>query len=406
MKITELTKMKSEKNLTRLLQIFLPISCCLVLANLYYAQPILTDISKSIGISPSQSGFILTASQIGYCLGVIFLVPMGDVFRNKTLIVSLVLLTSLALLAAGLSESSSSFLISTFFVGVFSCAVQVIVPFGVGIAAPAERGKITGLIVAGALLGIAVSRVTASAVVACFEWRSIYFGASLSMVVLGVCPFYLLPAQEVARTATSYTQAIKSMGNLLSSLPKLRSRFYYQASIFACFTMFWASAPIVLKHQLGMSHTGIALISLASLAAPVGAIYAGRLIDQGKERLLTAYGLFSVASAFLATPIFGIYALVFLIAILLLDPGVVITNVVSQQSVLSMVPEARSRLNALYVAGTFMGGAVGSYIGPWIYSHYGWSVLCALGALLVGLAFVVDLRDRWTTSRIAEANSY
>lgn len=398
--------MKSEKNLGLLLQVLLPISCCLILANLYYAQPILTDISRTLGISPSQSGLIVTASQIGYCLGVIFLVPMGDVFRNRTLIVSLVLFASLALLAAGLSESATSFLIATFFVGFFSCAVQVIVPFGVGIAAPTERGKITGLIVAGALLGIAVSRSTASAVVAWFEWRTIYFGASLTMLTLGASLFYLLPAQEVSRTATSYFQAIKSMGNLLSSLPKLRSRFYFQASIFACFTMFWASAPIVLKQQLGMSHTGIALISLASLAAPIGAIYAGRLIDQGKERLLTAYGLLSVASAFLVTPVFGVYAVFFLLAIFLLDPGVVITNVVSQQSVLSMFPEARSRLNALYIAGTFMGGAVGSYIGPWIYSHYGWLALCAVGVFLICLAFTVDFRSRSIEARLAEASSY
>lgn len=388
--------MKPNKHMFFLLRIFLPISCCLVLANIYYAQPIIDDIAQSIGLSPSQSGLIVTASQVGYCVGVILLVPMGDILSNKKLITSLVLLTSFALFAVSLFQNVVMILLSVFLVGVFSCVVQVIVPFGVALAKPNEKGIVTGLLVAGALLGVAVARITASTMIAWFSWRTIYIGASMIMLALSLLTFFLLPSQQVNKKQNSYIQTIISMGKLFAQLPHLRMRIYHQASIFTFFTMFWATAPIVLKSALGLSHTDVALISLASLSAPIVAVFVGKLIDKGKARLLTKCGLVSLACASLVTPILGIHIAFFLIAIFLLDPGLVTTNVVSQQSVLSIQPEARSRLNALLVAGAFLGGSIGAYIGPWIYSHYGWSIMSFVGLFWVGLASLFFI---YTTKR-------
>lgn len=389
--------MKSDKYVFLILRLFMPISCCLVLANIYYAQPIIIDMAQSIGLNSSQSGLIVTASQIGYCLGVILLVPMGDIFRSKTLITILVLLTSFTMLIASVSESMYTFLIAIFFVGIFSSVVQIIIPLGVGIAKPDEKGIVTGLLVAGVLLGIAMARITASFVVEWFSWRSIYWVASIIMLLLSILIAYLLPSNEIRGQSAGYFKNLSTMWRLFLQLPKLRYRLYHQAAIFSCFTMFWATAPIVLKEKLGLTHFEIATISLVSLTAPFVAIYAGKLIDRGKEQMLTKCGLITLAIAFLVIPIFGIQTIFFAIAIFLLDPGIVTTNVVSQQAVLNMMPEARSRLNALFVAGAFFGGSIGAYIGPWIYSHYGWLTMSAIGLMLLFIAYISFLFGKRVT---------
>lgn len=373
------------------LKYLLASACCLVLANIYYAQPVIADIAAGIGLEASAGGLIVTMAQIGYCIGVLFLVPLGDLLENRRLIAVLVFCAAGALVAVGASAGITLFFGSMFFVGLFSAVVQIIIPLGVGLAAPHERGRIVGLIMAGAILGIVLARPAASWMTGLFGWRFMYFLSAGLIAVVGLLLLRGLPVRKPAAGRVSYPAIFRSMAKLLVSLPGLRPRLFLMAFSFTGFTFFWAAAPIVLREALHFSHSDIALFSLASFAAPPCALLAGRLVDRGFGFGLTLATACMIAAAFLVTPVFGICAGLFLIAVLLLDPGVNMTNVIVQQSVLSLIPEARSRLNALCVSFAFAGGSIGSSLGPWLYSHYGWSTTAYCGASLAAVVFLLSL---------------
>lgn len=365
------------------LKLLLSFSCCLILANLYTAQPILVDIAQDIGLDLAAGGMIVTMAQIGYCLGVLFLVPLGDLVDNRRLIAGLVLAASAALLMAGASTQATCFLAAMFCIGLFSSAVQVIIPFGAGLARASERGRVVSLIASGAILGIVLSRPAASALTGIFGWRVCYYLPSLLLAVLGVILLTHLPRQQPATTTrTPYPVMLQSMVSMVRHMPTLRHRLVFMALFFSCFTMFWATAPMVLKDVLSFSHAEIALISLASLAAPPCVILAGRLADKGHGTLITLAGVCIAGSAFLLSPLFGISAVIFVLSVILLDSGVHMTNAVMQLGILSLLPDSRSRLNALCIASTFCGGALGSSFGPWVYSHFGWLAVAGIGVAI------------------------
>ena len=373
------------------LKVLLPFACCLILANIYYAQPIIGDIAASIGVGTASAGSVVTVAQIGYCAGVLFLVPLGDVVENRRLITAQMLLVACALFATAASNGAAMLLCSMFLVGVFSCVVQVIVPFGLRLAAPHERGRVVGLIMAGAILGIVLARPLASWVTGLFGWRVLYFAASALMAVLALMLYRRLPATATTPARLDYSAMLRSMAGLLVSTPGLRPRLLLQATVFTTFTMFWAAAPLALQERLGFTHGQVALFALASLVAPICAALAGRMVDRGFGFQTTVVGICLVALAFLATPVFGLLALPMILAVLLLDPGVHSTNVVIQQGVLSLIPAARSRLNAICVACTFTGGAIGSSLGPWLYSHFDWNSVSLTGFALAVFALVVNV---------------
>ena len=285
-----------------------------------------------------------------------------------------------------------------FFIGLFSCAVQIIIPISVGMAAEKERGQVVGLIISGALLGIVISRPLASFITGFGSWRLTYFFAAGFMVVVSVL-VRGLPRKTPTATGLSYPEMLLSMTKLFSSLPGIKKRLGAMALVFTSFTMFWAAVPIALQDILHFSHSDVALFSLVSLVAPPCAIMAGRVIDRGCGFGLTVLGISMVGCAFIVTPIFGACVLTFVLAALLFDPGVHITNVVIQQPVISLVPEARSRLNALCIACIFSGGATGSWLGPWLYSHYGWSTTVLVGAVMVLVALTLHLSLRFTAGK-------
>lgn len=382
---------ESHRSMSAGLVFFLAAANCLILANLYYAQPIIGDIAGSIGVSTAAAGSVVTVAQIGYCLGVLFLVPLGDVLENRRLITFQVLLAACALFTVGASTGAVMLLCSMFLVGFFSCAVPLIVPLGLRLAAPHERGRVVGLIMAGAILGIVLARPVASWVTGMFGWRVLYFAASVIMAALTVMLYRRLPRTDTTTAGFSYAAMLRSMAGLLASTPDLRPRLLLQAMIFATFTMFWAAAPLALQERLGFTHAGVALFSLASLIAPAYAAMAGRMIDRGMGFRTTVVGIGLITATFLTTPLFGLTVLPMVVAVLMLDPGVYMTNVVVQQDVLELVPEARSRLNALSVACTFIGGALGSSLGPWLYSHFGWNSMSLTGLAMAAAAMSVNL---------------
>lgn len=379
------------------LKYVLALVCCFILGNLYYSQPIIADIARDVGISMSSSGVIVTITQIGYCLGVLFLVPLGDALESRRLIRCLVAVSCVALVSASLASSQIVFLVSMFCVGLFSCSVQIIIPMSVGMADEKDRGQVVGLIISGALLGIVLSRPASSFITGMFGWRATYIFAAVLMVIVLLCLHYV-PRKIPQAQGIRYPQMLLSMARLLTSVRGVKRRLGTMSLVFTTFTLFWATVPIALQDLLGFSHSQVALYSLLGLAAPPCAIMAGKMIDRGKGFALTVFSIAMVVCAFVVTPVFGMFVASFIVAGLLLDPGVQMTNVVIQQSVIGLAPQARSRINALCIAATFIGGAFGSWLGPWIYSHYGWPVTVMVAALIVLVAFALNLSLKSTST--------
>ncbi|MGB9992306.1 MFS transporter [Pseudoduganella rhizocola] len=359
----------------------------LIVANLYFAQPLVGPISQATGLNPGAAGLIVTLTQIGYCLGLIFIVPLGDLVENRKLILCALALTALSLLAAAFSNSAALFLAAAFCIGLGSVAAQVVVPFAAHLSKPETRGQTVGTVMSGLLLGIMLARPVSSLVTDALGWHAIFVISAIGTGVLALVLRSKLP-QRVPAHAMSYGALLGSMWHLLKTTPVLRRRAAYQFCMFGAFSLFWTTVPLELAGPaFGLSQTGIALFALAGVAGAIASPIAGRRADQGKSRSTTAMALGAGALAFAAPLLFtsgGYTAQLALLvcASIVLDMGVSANLVTGQRAIYALGAEVRSRLNGLYMSIFFMGGALGSLLGGWMFAHHGWH-----GVLLAGLAF-------------------
>ncbi|AJO57200.1 MULTISPECIES: MFS transporter [Bacillus] len=370
------------------LTLLLATACGIIVANLYYAQPLVGLISKAIGLSPSSAGLIVTLTQIGYVAGLLFLVPLGDIIENKKLVVTSLLLSAAALTLTAFVKHGTLFLAAAFFVGLGSIAAQVLVPFASYLASDAARGRVVGNVMSGLLLGIMLSRPISSLVADIWGWNAIFALSAVVSVILAIVLSKVLPARKPTAN-TNYTALLGSMWKLLRTTPVLRRRAIYHAFVFGAFSLFWTTVPLLLAGpDFHFSQKAIALYALVGIAGAVAAPIGGRLADRGLTRLATGIALVVVVVSLLlplmiqsSSPV-GITVLV--AAAILLDMGVSANLVLSQRAIFSLAPEIRSRLNGLFMAIFFLGGAIGSSIGGWAYASGGWST-----ALWIGIAFPV-----------------
>ncbi|NIK69034.1 MFS transporter [Paenibacillus sp. BK720] len=377
-----------EKNIPAWLTILLATACGIIAANLYYAQPLVGLISSSIGLSAGSAGLIVTLTQIGYVVGLLFIVPMGDIVENRKLVFTALLLTAVALATAAMAKQPFLFLAATLVIGLGSVAAQVLVPFASYLASDASRGRVVGNVMSGLLLGIMLARPLSSLVADLLGWHAIFAISAVVIVILAIVLAKVLPVRKPT-AATSYTALLGSMWRLLRTTPILRRRAFYHATLFAAFSLFWTTVPQLLAGpKFHFSQTAIALYALVGVAGAVAAPLAGRLADRGWTRPATAIALITaIVSVLLPLLIqtdspLGVAVLV--IAAILLDAGVSANLVLSQRSIFSLGADIRSRLNGLFMAIFFFGGAIGSAAGGWAYAAGGWSA-----ALWLGIAFPI-----------------
>lgn len=381
-------------------------ACGLIAANLYYSQPLAGPIAASIGLPAHATGLIVTLTQIGYGLGLLLIVPLGDLLENRRLIVTMIGAAAIALVAAGLSTAVLPFLAASLAIGLASTAVQMIVPFAANLAPDAHRGRVVGNVMSGLMVGIMMARPVSSFIARFSSWHLVFFVSAAVMVLLGFALATRLP-KRVPQTKLSYFALIASMGRLYATQPVLRRRAFYQACQFAAFSLFWTVTPLVLAGPaFQLSQAGIALFALAGVAGAIASPIAGRLADRDLGRPATIFGILSVAIAFLIThlaPEGSAIALALLtFAAILLDFGVTTTLVIGQRAIYGLGADLRSRLNGLFMAAFFMGGAVGSAVGAWAFAEGGWLLASMLGLTLPVLALAYSLTEK-RTDRQAES---
>ncbi|MHA7963840.1 MFS transporter [Paenibacillus sp. CAU 1782] len=387
----------ASKTITSGMIILLAAACGLIVANLYYAQTLIGPIGADTGLSHSASGLIVTLTQIGYVAGLLFIVPLSDMVENRILVAASLALAVMALLGAAWSPNAALFLLSSLLIGLGSVVAQVLVPFASYLAPEDQRGRVVGKVMSGLLLGIMLARPVASLVADAWGWRTLFMGSAAVSALLAVFLISALPARQPA-AGGSYGKLLASLLVLLKKTPVLRQRALYQACLFGAFSLFWTAAPLYLADVYGMSQKGIALFALVGVGGAVAAPIMGRYADKGLIRpltfaaLLTAVLSFAVPALFPGGSSFGLILL--FVGAILLDMAVSGNLVLSQQAIYSLGSEARGRLNGLFMAIFFIGGALGSFLGGWSYAQGGWGLSVWVGCAMPLLALLLFLSER------------
>jgi predicted MFS family arabinose efflux permease len=386
--------MKNEHDITPGMTLLLATACGMIVANLYYAQTLVGPISRATGLPAQLAGLIVTLTQVGYALGLLFLVPLGDLLENRRLVVTALACSAVALLAASLSTNGAVFLTAALAIGLSSVAAQVLVPFAAHLSREATRGATVGKVVSGLLLGIMLARPVASLIADHANWHVVFAGAAVLMAGLAVVLFKNLP-QRRPHAPMPYPQLIGSLWHLLMGTPVLRRRALYQAGLFGSFSLFWTVAPLELTSpEFGLSQTGVAIFALVGMAGAIASPVAGRLADSGHTLFATAaallLGIVGYALLLISTSPHVVSLAILVAASIILDMAVAASLVLGQRALFALAPEIRSRLNGLFFALTFAGGALGSALGGWMYASHGWHA-----ALLTGMTFVAIALAGW-----------
>lgn len=368
-------------------------------ANIYYAQPILSLLAKSLGIRPDAAGLVMTLTQVGYGLGVFFVVPLGDLIENKKLILTMIGVTIVAEILLGASQSLIPYFMATMLVGLGASAVQIIVPYTTHLYDIKERGHVIGSLMSGLMLGIMLSRPLSSLLTDLVSLHAVfYFSATLMTIVLWRL-YVLLPERKPEHSNLKYTQLIWSMKEMLVKTPTLQRRALYQACMFGAFCFFWTITPMMLVNSaFQFTQKGVALFALAGLAGAIAAPYAGKLADRGwsKQATFTAFaiGIISFATNHFieAGSLFSLIVLI--VSANLLDAGVSAHLVLGQRAIFMIDPKNQSRLNGLYLVIVNVGGAFGSALGGWAYLHGGWGFASLLGLLFPLVAMILFLTEK------------
>jgi predicted MFS family arabinose efflux permease len=372
----------TEEKIPRGLIPLLAIACGAIVANIYYAQPLAGPIAHALGLNLGAAGLIVTLTQIGYGLGLLLVVPLGDLIETRRLVLSIVAISFAGLLLAALSAGVAAFLVASLVIGVSSTAVQILVPYAAHIAPAWRRGHVVGQVMSGLLIGIMLSRPTASFIDDLWGWKAVFYVAAGLMAVIGVLLMMLPPRRPTANE--HYLALLTSMIHLYRATPVLRRRGLYQAFLFGAFSLFWTTSPLLLAGpQFRLSQSGIALFALAGIAGALAAPLAGRLADKGMSRIATGLAMVAVMAGFVLTRILhaGSWPSLLLLTAgaILVDFGVSSSLVIGQRAIYSLGAEHRSRLNGLFMATFFAGGAACSAAGGWAYAHGGWNLASWIG---------------------------
>jgi predicted MFS family arabinose efflux permease len=360
-----------------------------MVANIFYAQPLIGLIAPDLHLSAQLAGLIVTLTQLGYGAGLLLVVPLADRIENRRLVVATLVVAAVALAGVALAPSAAAFLCASLVLGFCSSGAQVVVPFAASLAPEATRGRTIGNVMAGLLTGIMLSRPLASLVANAAGWRAVFWISAAMMLGLAVWLRRALPQRRPV--GENYLRILRSMGHILKITPAVRRRAVYQGLVFAVFNMFWTAVPVALTRQFGFGQRGIAAFALAGAAGALAAPIAGRLGDRGHVRLGTGLALGVVTASMLlsgwAVAVGSVILLVvFAVA---LDGATQVNQVLGQRVIFSLPGLERGRLNAVYMAIVFALGGGGGAIATFTYQAGGWWATAGAGFALGVVVLIV-----------------
>jgi len=368
-------------------------ACGISVANLYYAQPLLHTIAGDFGVGSGPAGLLITLSQIGYALGLAFVVPAGDLLARRRLVPVLLVATAAAMTASALAPDLAVLVGLALAVGVGAVGAQILVPLAAGLADEQSRGRVVGTVMSGLLLGILLARTASGLVAGATSWRVVYGAGAALVLVMAVLLARVLPG-EPQRPHLTYLGVLRSTAQLFAQQPLLRRRSLLGALGFAAFSVFWTTIAFLLAGPpYRYSDPVIGLFGLVGAAGALCATFAGNVADRGRTRAASTTFAALAAASFL--PIYlGRHSLLLLIVgIVLLDIGVQGLQVINQSLIYRIGPAVRSRVNSAYMVSYFIGGAVGSAVASSVYAGAGWRGVCIVGGAVGLAATVVTVAD-------------
>lgn len=381
-----------QAGISRGLVLLMAFTCGVVVANIYYNQPLLIQIAATFSVSEEKVSLIATITQVGYTLGLLFVVPLGDKIERRKLILFKLAGAGAVMLVAALSFNFYMLLTASLLIGFFSAVPQLLLPMAAGLAPDVTRGKILGQVMSGLLIGILLSRSLSGFMGAIFGWRVVFYSGAAAMVLLLGLLSWKLPASPPVFEG-SYGGLMRSLFSYAKQLPLLRQAAATGFCIFGAFSVFWTTmvfllegAPFFYKSDM------VGLFGLIGACGAIAAPLAGRWVDRRGPQFTIRIGVTGLLFAFVvmgfsATSLTGL-----ILGVILLDIGLQITHVSNQSKVFSLVPEARSRLNTVYISSAFAGGSIGSLSGATAWSHWHWTGVCILGAAFTITALLINLR--------------
>ena len=361
-----------------------------IVANIYYAQPLLADIAHSFGLTVTQAGAIAMLSQVGTAAGMFLFVPLGDKYERRALITILMLGAVASLLLFAFAPNVVCLACASFAVGAFAATVHVVVPFAAHLASDHQRGRVVGTMVGGILFGVLLARTFSGWIGAWLGWRAVYGIAAAGVLILATIMRARLPASRSA-LVMSWPELMGSTMHLVRRHAPLRESALLGAMCFAAFSAFWTTLIFFLESPA--YHYGSAVAGFFGLVGAAGAAGAptfGHLADKHGPRATIRVALWLSMVSFILMGFIGRYFVGLIISVVLMDLGIQIAHVSNQTRIYSIDPSARSRLNMVYMFCYFVGGALGSYLGAICWHHAGWRGVCSFGGAILCLAILAE----------------
>ncbi|WP_320196188.1 MFS transporter [Agrobacterium rosae] len=370
----------------------------LSVANIYYAQPLLDLMAHDLGIPAATVGLIVMVTQVGYCLGLIFIVPIGDLIDRRKLIIAQGLLLGIALVTVGTAGTSAMLLAGMGAVGLSAVLVQTLVAQAAALATPAQRGRVVGMVTSGIVTGILAARSFSGAIADIGGWRAVYLISAFIALVMVIVLMSMLPRQYAKQNMETYTHALLSIPTMFLREGSLLYRGVLALLIFAAFSTFWTALVLPLSAPpFSYSHTRIGLFGLVGLAGAIAATCAGRLADRGHGRWTTGFSLAILLSSWGLIALLPVSMMLLLVGVVLMDLAVQAVHVTNLSAIVAFNPQKSGRLIGGYMVFYSVGSAVGAIAATTIYSRFGW-----MGISLVGAAFSAIALALWIKSEISE----
>jgi predicted MFS family arabinose efflux permease len=391
--------------LSRGLVVLIAVATGAIVANLYYAQPLLHEVARTFHSGPGPTSGVITATQLGYAAGLLLIVPLGDLHPRRSLATRLFLLAAVALVACALAPDLWFFAFASVLVGATSVAGQVMIPFAADLAPEERRGRVVARIMTGLLMGILLARTVSGLVSEAAGWRAIYWLSAALMVCFALVLSRALPT-EGQRPHRSYGTLVGSSLRLLATEPLLRRRAWHGACAFAGFSVLWTTLAFLLSGSpYDYSNAVIGLFGLVGAAGILAANLAGKLADSERTVVTTVVAGVLLAGSFGVAWAGRTSLAALIVGIVILDMGTQGMQITNQAVIYSLRPDARSRINSAYMVCYFIGGAVGSIAAGAVYAAHGWTGVCLLGAGFGVLTLALSAYERLRPSSVVSGGS-
>lgn len=378
------------------------VACGTAVANVYFAQPLLVTMGRDLALSPALVGGVVALTQAGYALGLLLLVPLGDIADRQRLVVGQLLGLTAALAVVATAPTAPVLLAGLAAVGLLAVVTQTLVAFAASLAPPAARGRVVGLVTSGVVVGILLARTASGAVADLAGWRAVYLASAVLTALLALVLHRVLPRRAHPPATLRYGQLLRSTVTLFAREPLLRVRAVFALLVFAAFSTLWSSVALPLSAPpYDLSHTAIGALGLLGAAGALAAGAAGRLGDRGHAGRTTGAALALLTASWLPLALTRSSLWALAAGVVLLDLAVQAVHVTNQTLIHALHPDAGSRLIGGYMVFYSAGSATGALAATALYAAAGWAAVCALGAAFSVLGLVLWALTRHMTPRTA-----